>query len=812
MITLHGLGRDVRYGVRTLTVHRTFSAIAILTIALAVAANAIAFALLRTLLDPLPYGNGRRLVSLAETDDQTATPLTACYATVRDWQVRTASFDSIATWSDAAVRLVRPGGVELVRGMQVSANFFDTLGVRMALGRGFLPGDDTNGAQSVIVLTHDTWITMFGSDPTVVGRVIPTITGPYTVVGVLPVSFHPLHMSNPAETPRMFLPYDSSLVTCRAAQCRRARVVASLRPGVSTSQAQRELQRVARSLTREYPNVYPSGESAVAVPLRAQVVGRFESTAWMIELSVVLLLVLAAANITVLMVARALSRQSEFAVRAALGATRWQVLRQLTAEGLLLAIGGGAAGGAVAWWATRLIARMSDANIPRIAELKPDGAMLVYAIGLSVLVASVAGLAPAATAFRRSFAIVRDASGITPHPHKRTVRALVGVELMLTFVLVTLVGVLGRSYVRVITVDPGFDATGVLTLSLLPAGIRYQSQEQRLAWFDAVVDRMRRVAAVEDAGYASTLPLSHPSAFPLFIREHPAIANAAPVLDTYLVSPNYVSLMRIPLRRGREFAANENARTEPVALVSESAARLYFGGAQHALGQHLQIDERRDSGPWARVVGVVGDVRQYGLDRAPQAAVYLLFAQLKPAPQGWASLVVRSRVRPEQLESAARAAMREVDPAQPVFHVQPMTTYVALSVSQRLFALSLIAAIGALALALAIGGVYGVLSYIVERRTREVGLRLALGASAASIRRLIARQVLIVAAVAIACGVLLAVALGRAISSLLFGVRPLDLPVMRSAAAVVILAALGAGALPIRRATRIDPIVALKGD
>jgi len=349
----------------------------------------------------------------------------------------------------------------------------------------------------------------------------------------------------------------------------------------------------------------------------------------------------------------------------------------------------------------------------------------------------------------------------------------------------------------------------VLTLSLLPDA-RYPSQARRLAWFDAVVDQMRSIPEVADAAYASTLPLSHPSTFPLFVREQPS-ADAAPVVNAYLVSTGFLRVMRIPLQAGRAFEPNEGSLTEPVAVVSESAARQYFG-SRPPIGQHVQIDERRDTARWARVVGIVGDVHQYGLDRSADPAVYLLFDQLDPAPQGWASLVIRSRIAPAQIESAVRRAMRDVDPLEPVFHLQPMTTYIALSVSQRTFAVLLIGAIGAMALALATGGVYGVVSYVVERRTREVGLRLALGATAGSVQRLIARQILVVALVSIACGAVVTGGLGRATSSLLFGVRPLEPSVLGCGAALIVFVTLAASAVPLWRASRIDPLIALKSE
>ncbi len=809
--SVSGLGRDVRHSVRLLTKHRTFSFVASATIALAVAASAVAFAVLKTVLDPLPYQNAARLVAIAETDGSTPNPQTASDATARDWAALAQSFDRLSTYRDTAIRFVRHDRVEMVRGMRVSAGFFDTLGVPMDLGRPFELDEDRRGRDHVLVLTHDTWAALFDADPSIVGRMVPTIAGPYTIVGVLPADFHPLHMSNPAELPRVFMPYDTTDADCRTAPCRLAGVIARLSPGVTVGQAASEIAGITRNLAREYPGDYPDGESAAVTPLRSEIVGHFESAAWMIGVAVVLLLAVACANVATLLLARTLSRQAEFAVRLALGASRWQVIRQLLVEGLLLAAAGGTAGGLCAWWATHLIARTSDANIPRIGELSPDVFTLLFALAVSAVTAVAAGLGPAFVASRRSSAAMRSASGISPHAHQRTVRALVGVELALAFALVMIVGLLGRSYLRLLDVNPGFDPNNVLTLSLLPDEVHYATQPQRLAWFDLVIERMRRIPAVEDAAYASTLPLSRPAPFPLFVREQPlARLSPAPVADAYLVSPNYPEIMRIPLLAGRRFAESDSPHSERVALVSESAARPNFG-SRDAIGQHLEIDERHDAGPWARVVGVVGDVHQYGLDRSADPAVYLLFAQTQPA-QGWASLVVRSRVPAERIESEVRAAMLDVDPLQPLFYLQPMTTYISLSVSQRTFALALIAAIGALALALATGGVYGVVSYVVEQRTREVGLRLALGASAGAVRRMFMRQMLTIAVDAIVCGVLLAIGIARGVSSLLFGIDPLDPSTMIAVGAVIIAATIGASAIPVWRASQTDPMIALRAE
>ena len=356
------------------------------------------------------------------------------------------------------------------------------------------------------------------------------------------------------------------------------------------------------------------------------------------------------------------------------------------------------------------------------------------------------------------------------------------------------------------------DPHHVLTLSLLPDGVHYSTQVRRLGYFDAVVDRVRSIPGVQDAGYASTLPLSHSDTNALYIREHPLVRDAdAPNLDTYLVSTNYLDIMKIRIVKGRGFTAGDSQTAQPVAIISESAAHTQFLG-EDPIGRHIQIETRDDKRPWAVIVGIVGDVHQYGLDRQPDAAVYIPFAQAGPDSQGWASLIVRSTPPPELIEPAVRAAMVAVDPLQPIFHLQPMTTYIALSVSQRTFALALVAAFGLLGFVLATGGVYGVVSYVVEQRTREIGLRLALGATPSAVRWMIVREVLLVTLAGLSCGFIAAAALTNGLSTLLFGVTRFDLQTTTGVAFALIAAALVASAVPAARAACIDPMVALRSE
>jgi predicted permease len=807
---LDGLGRDVRLAARGLVTRPAFAAIAIVTLAIGIAATAVVFAVVKTvLLTPLPYGDPDRLVSVVEFDSRSPDADTVSYATVGDWQRRTRAFAHLSVFSDFGIRPIRGGQVESLRGMRVSADFFETLGVPMYLGRSFLPGADARESNEV-VLSYGAWSDLFGADPAIVGRTIPIVGGSALVAGVLPADFQPLHMSNPAELPRVFAPIGSlpDPQGCRAAPCRRQRAIGRLKPGVTSGAAEAELRATMAAFVREYPSEYAADASVRVTPLRDQVVGRFGTALWLLQAAVLLLLVLACANVATLLLARAIPRQREMAVRTALGAARWQLVRQLLVESAVLAATAGVLGVSAAWVAIRVIARTGTTNIPRIGELAPDTTVFLFGVGATVMTTFVFGLLPALLDSRGATSMRRIGPGATGHrTHRTAVHGLIAGELALAFVIVLSVGLLGKSYWRVLRVDPGFASQNVLTVSLLPDGLHYPSQERRLAYFDAVAERVRAIPGVQQAGYASTVPLSHSYVAQLFIRERPlAAATEAPSLNLYLVSPGYLDAMAIRVVRGRGFTPRDGAASEPVALVSESAARSYFPG-EDPIGRHVRQGRDADR-PWAVVVGVVADVHQYALDQAPDAAFYLPFSQVRPA-QGFASLVVRAAVPAERIESAVRAAMIAADPLQPVFHMQPMGTYLSLSLAERSFTLLLLTVFGAIALTLALAGVYGVVSYVVEQRHREVGLRLALGATPAGVGWMIVRQILLAGAAGAAAGLLASAAFTRTLSTLLFGVSPRDPATLGEVLAVLIAAALLASAVPVWRAARTDPAVVL---
>lgn len=806
------LSQDARFALRRLGREPLFTAVALTTLALGIGANTAVFSVVKAvLLTQLPYRDPDRLVTIVETDGRTPNPQDVASGSVEEWKTRSRSFENFSLWRDFSIRPMVNGQPEYLRGMRVNANFFDALGIRMRLGRSFLPEEDRPETRNKLILSYGLWMRRFGGDRAVIGRVLPAVGGSSTIVGVLPPDFHPLHMSNPGEAPELFAPLGSSAEDGACHACRGYRLIGRLKQGVTALQAQLELDAIQRDLVREYPADYAQDASAVVTPLGVHLIGAFRTALWVLFGAVGLLLLLASANVASLLLARATGRNTEIAVRTALGAGRWRLARQMLTESLALSLAGGAAGIALAWLATSAIAKAGAREIPRLDEIRPDGVMLAFGLAVSLATGLPFGLAPAIRGpfvdLQQALKGARTSSG--DRSRQGALTALVMGELALAFMLVLAVALLSNSYLRILNVNPGYDPRNVLTLSMLPDSVHYSSDESRLRYFDTVSERMRTIPGVETVAYASTLPLSHPDARRLHIYENPAASHAeAPNLDTYLVSADYFAAMRIPLLHGRGFSEWDRRGSAAVAMVSESCVRTQFGGAD-PIGRRVQVGVRDEQKPWMRIVGVVGDVRQYGMDRKPDAAVYILFAQAEEV-QEWASLVVRSKIGPERIEPAVGATLKAVDALQPLFHVQTMEAYVAKWLAQRTFTLALIGLFGVLALGLAAVGTYGVISYSVGMRKREMGIRMALGAGSGDVVGMILRQVLVIAMAGLALGVAGSLACTRILANLLFGVEPMDMATTLGAATLLIAVALAAGYIPARRAANVDPTTALR--
>jgi putative ABC transport system permease protein len=811
-VWFNSLLQDLRFALRSFAKQPVFVAVAVATLALGIGANTATFSVLKSIsLNPLPYRDPDRLVTIAEADGRTPNPQDIAVPTVYDWRRRSHSFETFCIWGDGGIRPLSQGQVGIIRGLAVNYDFFEMLGIRMLLGRSFTREEDRANAPDKLILSYGLWKSQFAGDPALVGRTIATLRGNYTVIGVLPANFHPIHMSNPGEIPQLYtaLRWDLNEDHCRS--CRDRRVMGRLKPGVSVGEARAELNSIMHDLAREFPADYARDASVKLVPLREKLMGRFDTALMILFGAVGLLLLLACTNVANLVLVRATGRRAEMALRASLGAGRGRLVRQMLTESLLLSFLGGIAGIGCAYGATRLIAHLGASELPRVDEIGPEGSMLIWGLAVSGVTGLLFGLIPALQVSRLDLrTVLQGATGSgTGRSRRKFLHALVTAEIALAFALVLGVGLLGKSYLQLLGVNPGYDPHNVLTLSLLPDWEKYNTNEKRLACYDAVVARMRMIPGVEEAGYASTLPLSHPQTNRFYVREQPVASNADVAhIDTYSVTPGYLRAMKISLLRGRLIDERDWSGLAPVALVSESCARGKFNG-QDPIGQHVQLFVRDDKQPWATIVGVVGDVHQYGLDKSPDAAAYFAFAQAAE-PQGYASLVVRSSVRVEKIEPAVRAAMQAVDPTLPIFHLQPMNAYIAKSMAQRTFAFALIGIFGGLALLLATVGIYGVVAYTVSLRTREVGIRMAVGAKPSDVSLLILRQVWGTTMAGLAVGLAISLWFGQMMASLLFEVKPTDGVTICAVAGLIGATALVAGYIPAQRAARFEPIKALR--
>jgi len=604
-------------------------------------------------------------------------------------------------------------------------------------------------------------------------------------------------------TPEIFEPLGYALTdpfACR--DCQHLQLIARLKPGVPAEQAHAELNTIMADLVRNYPASYPSRAKVALEPLRDHIVGRVSTALWVLLGAVGLVLLIACGNVANLMLARATGRAREMALRAALGAARWRLIRQLITESLLLAVTGGIAGVALGWWCTAGLASLAPREMPRLNEIHMDAAVLWFGLAATFFAGILFGLMPALRTSRADFG---KTTGSRSRSSLRDL--LVTGELALAFVLAVGAGLLGKSLLRLIDVDPGFDPHNVLSLRTYLYSARYQKPEAELSYDSQVFARLLATPGIESVAMTSSLPLRDFDRWGFHVRDHPAAhASEDPSADNYSVSPDYFRVMRIPLKRGRVFTARDTPTAPKVAAISESCARQQFP-SQDPIGKQIQLGGRDDSQPWITIVGIVGDVRQYGLDTESNIAAYV--PQAQNMSFGF-SLVARTSSDPGGLERAVRAAFLAVDPTQPVYQVQPLESYLASSLAQRRFTVALLALFGGLALVLAAVGIYGVVSCAVTSRTREMGIRMALGAERRDVMAMVLRQAALLAGAGLAAGLAASFALTRFLSTLLFEVRTTDVATLAMIAALLAAVALAASYLPARRAASVDPTVALR--
>jgi predicted permease len=800
------LTQDLRYALRTLLKSRTFTAVALLALALGIGANTAIFTVVNAvLLRPLPYKDPDRLV-LIQTNNppQKIKQAPTSWPDFLDWSDQNSVFEEMAAFSRWSTIITSGNEPERLPTGFVSGNFFSTLGVNPVAGRAFSEGEDLAGAEPVVVLGSGLWKRRFGSDPSLVGQTVTLSGKAYTVIGIAPDLFKDLSGQVDAWLP-IIRDADGE-----SRDNRELRAIGRLKPGVSREQADAEMGAIAARLQESYPKTN-AGWGANVAALHESIVGDVRAPLWILLGAVCFVLLIACANVANLLLARAAGRRKEVAIRTALGASRPRIIRQLLTESLLLSAAGGAAGLLLAVCGARLLVAISPDDIPRLSEINLDGRVLIFACVVSLATGLVFGLAPALQASKLNLneSLKEGARGSSEGFRRNRVRSLLVIsELALALVLLIGAGLLIKSFIRVRSVDPGFNPEGILTVELSLPYKKYRLPQARVAFFDELMARLESLPGAQSAGLTLNLPLNGGgiSAWHGVVLEgHPITPEEMTQTENRIISPSYFRTMGIPLLKGREFTAQDNRQDAPhIVTVSDTLAKRLWPD-EDPIGKRIRFGHDE---PFAReVVGVVGDVKRFGLEGAEDWATYVPYAQ-----QPWTEMVIVARAasEPASLAGAIKAAVQAVDKDQPIHNAKTLDAIIANSTSQRRFNLLLLAVFAAVALILAAVGIYGVMSYSVTRRTHEIGIRMALGATPRDVLGMIVGQGLALASVGVGVGVAAAYGVTRVLESLLYGVSPTDPLTFAATALLLASVAVAASFIPARRATRVDPMVALR--
>jgi putative ABC transport system permease protein len=807
---MNTLLQDVRYGLRVLLKRPGFTAVAVVTLALGIGANTAIFSLVSAVLvRPLKYRDAERLVMVWESAPAAGfprdNPATGNYA---DWKEQNQVFEDMAAVDQRTYDLTGEGEPEKLFAFGVTANFFPLLGSTPELGRTFLPEEDRPGAARVAVISHGLWQSRFGGEREVVGRDIMLDGEPYTVVGVMPRDFQFEFPEVGAWVPAALTPEQLANHSDHYLE-----VIARLKPGVTAERAGEDIRAIMLRIAALYPND-AQGVGAVAVPLREQLAGDARRPLTMLLVAVALVLLIACANVAGVLLARAASRRREMALRAALGASRWRIVRQLLTESLLLGGAGGLLGSLLALWAFAFLGQLIPPGMREMAELRLDVPVLLFTLAVSLLSGLVFGLAPAlhATGADLNDALKQGGARSGTGAGARRLRgAFVVTQVALALVLLVGAGLLIQTLYRLRGQYSGLRPESILTARTQLAGNRYKEHTQRVSFYERVLARVRALPGVVAAGYTTAVPLTRKggsNGLSIEGRDNGPDSNWN--ASHRQVSPDYFRALGIPLREGRDFREQDDERAAPVAVVNETMARQYWPG-ESAVGKRFKVGTPESPNPWLTIVGVVADVRQMGADAPVKAEMYV------PYRQGSAysffyprDLVVRTSVTPGALAAAVRQAVHEVDPRQPVAGVRTLDEVLGRETAERRVGVVLLTAFAALALLLAALGIYGVLSYFVVQHTPEIGVRMALGARGADVLRLVVGKGMRLALAGVFVGLAGAAALTRLMRGLLFEVSASDPLTFCLIALLLALVALLACLVPARRATKVDPLVALR--
>lgn len=811
LAALDDLVQDVRYGLRMLLKHPTFTIVASLTLALGIGANTAMFSVVdAVLLQPLPYPQADRLATVWENVSLPAYKNShnpSAPGNFDDWKTQNDVFTDMAAVGGRSWSLTGSGEPLRVDGEAVSVSLFHVLQVEPALGRVFTPEDDRPGSSRVALLGHGFWADRFGADPKIVGQTIRLNDEPYTVVGVLPRGFY-----FPDPDDKLFVPLALTPQQIATHDGHSLQVVARLKPGVSFAQAQSNLDGVAKQITEQHPNTN-TGVGVTVLSLREQTVGDVR-TALLVLLGVVgFLLLMVCANIGNLLLSRASARSREFAVRTALGASRGRLVRQLLTESTLLAVMGGALGLGLAVWGISALRSLAPASLPRVNALGLNTPVAVFNFIVAFVAGLVCGVVPALQSDRGDLheTLKTDARGSADRSGTRTRSALIVLETALGVIVLVGAGLLLRSFLELERVPLGFQPDRILTFrATLPAS-RYDTTARRTAFYRQVIEKLHALPGVQSVGGVSNLPLSMTSRSTGITIEGapPPAPGQLRLVDFRTVSPDYFATMGIPLLQGRDVAWSDTPDAPPAIVISQTMARMFWPN-QDALGKRIKGGQANSPAPWVTVVGIVGNIQHVDLINQPRPTMYLAPSQDQRSGDSLREWTVKTAGDPAAVATAARDAIWTVDPALPVTRVQTMQRLRSAATARERFNLMLVGLFAVLALVLTAVGLYGVTAYAVAQRTRELGIRLALGAQPRDVLRIVLGQGARLVAAGLAIGMVASLALTRLMTTLLFGIGSRDPITFAGVAALLAAVSLLACYIPARRAMSVDPVVALR--
>ncbi len=800
------LWQDLKYGARMLTKSPVFTVTAILTLALGIGANVAIYSVLTAIFfSPLPYPDSDQLIQIYENNPKQGwSQLSVSYLNWQDWREQNQTFEDIALYGGDSFNLSGDGEPVRARGLKNSANLFNVLGRMPVAGRNFVPEDDAPGAEPVVVLSYSLWQRRYGGNQDILNRTILLNSIPHTVIGMMPQDFY---FSSPRTELWTTLRIDST-ATQRGSH--RYGAIGRLKSGTNSAQAHTDLEVIAQRLEKEYPDtntdygITTKTRSAVFFDREDYLIGAI------VYLAVVFVLLIACANVANLLLSRGASREKEVAIRMSQGAGRNRLLRQFLTESTLLGLLGGLAGIGLAYWSVQGLLMIIPRGVPSYDKIALDQPALLYAAALSLLTGLLFGLAPALQSTKPDVAETlkeggRSSSAGSRH---RLLKSLVVAEVALAMILLAASGLLVRSFQKKLGIDPGFSTSNLLTLRTALPEVKYESKEQRDEFYRQLVERMQAIPRVESVGATFTLPLSGSNSWSNFtIEGRPALQPGEQITaGIMIITPDYFRAMGIKLLQGRFFDDQDTLNGQQVVIINETMAKKFWPD-EEVLGRRFNRGGSESELPVRTIVGVVADVRHENLGTLPRPEMYLPHAQ---RPQYSMTIVARTTVDPLTLVSAAREAVWSVDPDQSVFAVRSMDQVLLDRIDGDQVQARVMGILGLVALLLAGLGIYGVITYSVSERTHEIGVRMALGAGNRDIFKFVFRQGLTPVAIGLGLGLVGAFALTRVMSSLLFGISPTDPVTYGSICMMFVLVALLAGYIPARRATQVDPMVALR--